>query len=123
MAQVVVKVGGRDYTLACDDGEEQHLTDLAQYVDEKTKGLARNFANIGDTRMLLMAGLLVADELGDAVARIEELEAHIRAGGGAMPAAGSGGGNGNGAGDQRAARLMERVAARLEAIAERIEAP
>jgi cell division protein ZapA len=118
MAQVSVKVGGRDYTLACDDGEEQHLTDLAQYVDEKTKGLARNFANIGDTRMLLMAGLLVADELGDAVARIEELEAHIRAGGGAAPAP-----KGNEVDDQRAARLIERVAARLEAIAERIEAP
>jgi cell division protein ZapA len=120
MAQVSVKVGGRDYTLACDDGEEQHLTDLAQYVDEKTKGLSRNFASIGDTRLLLMAGLLVADELGDAVARIEELEAHIRAGdGGPAPAVGSGG---NGAGDQRAARLIERVAARLEAIAERVEA-
>lgn len=124
MAQVVVKVGGRDYTLACDDGEEQHLTDLAQYVDAKTKGLTRNFSSVGDTRLLLMAGLLIADELGDAVARIEELEAQIRVmGGEAAPVGHSpGGAKANGAGEQRAARLIEDVASRLEAIAERIEA-
>jgi cell division protein ZapA len=116
MGQVVVKVGGRDYTLACDDGEERHLADLAQYVDAKTKILSRNFSGIGDTRLLLMAGLLIADELGEAVARLEELEAHLR-GEAPMPAPAANGGN------ERAVRLIESVATRLEAIAERIEAP
>lgn len=115
MGQVLVKVAGRDYTLACDDGEEQHLTDLAQYLDSKAKTLSRTFSHVGDTRLLLMAGLLAADELGDAVARIEELEAQVRAlrGGATVPFD---------AEDEQAADLLEEVAKRLEAIAERVEA-
>ena len=116
MGQVVVKVAGRDFTLACDDGEEPHLTELAQYLDSKAKSLSRNFNHVGDTRLLLMAGLLAADELGDAVARIEELEAQVKVLRGGAPAPSE-------AGDGQAVRLLQDVARRLEGIAERVEAP
>ena len=75
MAQVNVTVNGRMYTVACGDGEEQHLIDLAKYVDKRVTELGRSVGQVGDARLLLMAALLVADELSEALQRIDELEA------------------------------------------------
>lgn len=75
MGQVNVTVNGRAYTVACGDGEEAHLTELAKYVDKRVTELGRSIGQVGDARLLLMASLLVADELSEALQRIEELEA------------------------------------------------
>jgi cell division protein ZapA len=62
MPLVNVMVNGRAYTIACDDGEEAHLKDLATIVDTKAREVLGAVGQVGDTRMLLMAALLIADE-------------------------------------------------------------
>jgi cell division protein ZapA len=62
MPLVNVMVNGRAYTIACDDGEEDHLRQLAATVDAKTREVLTSVGQVGDTRLLLMAALLIADE-------------------------------------------------------------
>ncbi|MBW7837626.1 MAG: cell division protein ZapA [Sphingomonadales bacterium] len=66
MAQVTVTVNGQRYQLACRDGEEARLIGLAGYVDGKVGDLIEGIGNIGDTRLLLLAALVIADELMEA---------------------------------------------------------
>ena len=65
MAQVEIKINGRDYRIACEDGQESHLSSLAQYLDGKVGELVKEVGQIGDTSLMVMAGLLVTDELSD----------------------------------------------------------
>jgi cell division protein ZapA len=55
-------VNSRAYTIACDDGEEDHLRELAAHVDGKVKELLGSVGQVGDQRLMLMAALLIADE-------------------------------------------------------------
>jgi cell division protein ZapA len=63
--EVEVVVNGRSYRVACDDGQEAHVVRLGRYVDQKVQSLIQSVGQIGDARLLLMASLLVADELVD----------------------------------------------------------
>lgn len=120
MGQVTVTVGGREYTLACEDGEERHLAGLAQYLDGKAHFLVEQLGQISDMRLMLMAGLLVADELSDARARLDAVEAEIEAlrrRGSSPPTAERAGSS-----EQEAASVLETVAQRIEDIAARLEA-
>jgi len=74
MGQVNVSVNGRNYTVACDNGQEKHVAELAQYIDGHITELAASVGQVGDARLLLMASLLVSDELSEMVGRIETLE-------------------------------------------------
>ncbi len=65
MAQVSVRINGRSYDVACDDGQEERLTNLAQYVDERVREIAGSVGQIGEQRLLVMTSLLIADELSD----------------------------------------------------------
>ena len=62
MPLVNVMVNSRAYTIACDEGEEQHLKELAAHVDAKAREVLGSVGQVGDARMLLMAALLIADE-------------------------------------------------------------
>ena len=62
MPLVNVMVNSRAYTIACDEGEEDHLRELAAHVDSKAKELLSSVGQVGDQRLLLMAALLIADE-------------------------------------------------------------
>lgn len=73
MGQVTVSINGRKYQIACDDGQEAHLTRLGGYVDKRISELVASIGQIGDARLLVMASLLVADELSDAYAELETL--------------------------------------------------
>lgn len=75
MGQVTVTVNGRTYRLQCGDGEERRLIELATHVGNRIDGLAAEFGQVGDDRLLLMTALLVADELWDARERLAQLEA------------------------------------------------
>lgn len=77
MAQVTVLVNGRNYTLACEDGEEEHLTELAAFIDSRVVELGRSIGQVGDARLMLMASLVVADELAVAHDRVDELELEV----------------------------------------------
>lgn len=77
MGQVNVSINDRSYMIACDDGEEERLRELASYIDKHVSDLAQSVGQVGDARLMLMAGLLVADEMTEAVARVRELEAEL----------------------------------------------
>jgi len=66
MAQVTVTVNGRPYQVGCEDGEEDHVRELAQFVDSHVQNLVREVGQVGEARLLLMAAMLVADELATA---------------------------------------------------------
>ena len=72
MGQVTIAVGGRQYSLVCGDGEEPQLERLAEYVDHKVETLSATLGHISEARMLLMASLLIADELIDLRTRMAE---------------------------------------------------
>jgi len=65
MAQISVSINGKPYPLACADGEEDRLRKLASYVDSKTKDIAGKLGHVNEARLILMAALMIADELHD----------------------------------------------------------
>jgi len=66
MGEVTIEVAGRRYDLACRDGEEPQLQRLAMLVDEKAEQARGSVgSNTNETRLLLLAALLLADELND----------------------------------------------------------
>jgi cell division protein ZapA len=77
MAQVNVAVYGRTYTIACGDGEEEHVQSLARTLDRRVNELAESVGHVGDARLLLMTALLLADELSHAYDRTDELESEL----------------------------------------------
>jgi cell division protein ZapA len=106
MAQVTVSINGRNFDIACDDGQEQRVGALARDIDRRVAELARSVGQVGENRLLLMAGLIIADELAEARDRVTRLEADR-------------------AGDQGEAELtdrLDRLASRVEAIAARLSA-
>jgi len=97
MAQVSLIVGGRPYDLACRDGEEPHLLALGAMVEARFADAGRAVGGGSETRQLVMAALLLADELSE-----------LRAGG-RDPA------------QDELAKGLDTLAARLESLAERLE--
>ena len=79
MAQVHATIAGRNFRLACEDGQEDHLQHLAKDMDERILRLREKFGEIGDTRLTVMAALMVSDELSEAVRRARRLEEDIAA--------------------------------------------
>lgn len=77
MAHVIVQVNGRPYTMQCPDGEEAHLKELAALLDSEVLRVKQSVGSVGDIRILVMAGLMVADRLSEATARIEALEEQV----------------------------------------------
>jgi cell division protein ZapA len=78
MPEIEVLVNGRSYRLACEDGEEDRLVQLAEHIDTHAKALSKVAPRASDAQLLLMAGLMVGDELTDALDRVEELETNAR---------------------------------------------
>jgi cell division protein ZapA len=79
MAQVNVTINGRQFRMACEDGQEGHLLELARDLDLRISGLRGKFGEIGDTRLTVMAALTVADELTEAGHRVKRLEEELAA--------------------------------------------
>ena len=77
MAQIVATIAGRQFRLACEDGQEEHLQALAHNIDQRIIDLRAKFGEIGDTRLTVMAALMVADDLSEAERRIRQLEDEI----------------------------------------------
>ena len=77
MAHVTVTINAKSYTLACDDGEEKHLSELARDIDRRVVKLKAELGAGDEPRLLLMAGLLVADDLALANERVQELKEEL----------------------------------------------
>ena len=109
MAQVNLMVNSRPYVVTCDDGQEAHIRRLGQYVDTKVAEFVRSVGEVGEGRLLLLAALVIADELADAneALRLERSGAHAEAGA-AVDATATG---------------IHGLAQRVEALAARLETP
>ena len=107
MSQVAVTINGRNYSVACDEGQEPQVEKLARYVDGKVEGLVQSVGQIGEPRLLMMASLLIADELSDLHEEIAS------------------GRHGAGVGSEEAALAtrVDAAARQIEAIAATLEAP
>ena len=110
MPQVTVTISGRQYRMACADGEEPHLESLAAHLDTKIEEMRASFGEIGDMRLQVMAGLTISDELSEAKKRIAALEQQIA---GLQSIALSG--------DERSQALESRITGDILRAADRIE--
>jgi len=81
VGEVAVTIGGRRYPITCDDGQEEHVAALAAYVDQRASALAATVGEVGEARLLVMASLVVADEVTEVESalalRVEALAARI----------------------------------------------
>jgi cell division protein ZapA len=102
-ATVTVTIVGRSYEVTCDPGQEDYVRRLSEEVDRRAAALLRNVGNVGEARLLIMAALTLADELAETKEAIERERAA------AEPT------------DAALAGGIEKLARRLDAIAERLE--
>jgi cell division protein ZapA len=107
MPTIEVLVNGRRHAVQCGQGEEARVRQLASYVDRRIAELARGQSQVGDARLMLMASLVVADELSDAFDEIKRLRANLD--GQVSPS------------ERDAAGAIEQAARRIEAIAAGLE--
>ena len=103
MASIEVEIASRRYTVACRDGEEEHLRALAALVDRRAADAAQALGSLSESRQLLFASLLLADDLND------------RHGGAPAAVAAQAAQSGE------VADALERLAGRVESLAERLE--
>jgi cell division protein ZapA len=110
MSHINVTINGRQYRMACEEGQEVRLLKLAESLESRVEQLRGKFGEIGDQRLTVMAALTVCDELLDAGARIRNLEQELENLRGVRTAA-----------IDRARQTQSAVANALNAAAERIE--
>jgi cell division protein ZapA len=77
MSQVTVTIDGKSYRMACDEGQEEHLTELANRFDRYVTHLKSSFGEIGDQRLTVMAGIMVLDELTELQKQVKGMESEI----------------------------------------------
>ena len=110
MPQVSVTINGRQFRMACEEGEEAHLMRLAEDLDTRISRLRARFGEIGDTRLTVMAALTVADELSETKEKLQRLAPEAAALRDASVASA-----------ERADTTQVAIVAALDAAAERIE--
>jgi cell division protein ZapA len=71
MGKVSLNINGRAYGLGCEDGEEARLTRLGEKLDQRVQQMADQFGQIGDLRLLVMAGITLLDEMEDPESSVE----------------------------------------------------
>jgi cell division protein ZapA len=79
MPEVRISIGGRDFDVACQDGEEHFLHAAAHALDAEAQTLVSQIGRMPESRMLLMAGLLLADKAAGADDRVREMERKVGA--------------------------------------------
>ena len=77
MSHINVTINGRQYRMACEEGQEARLLKLAESLESRIESLRGKFGEIGDARLTVMAALTVCDELLDAGQRIRHLEEEL----------------------------------------------
>jgi cell division protein ZapA len=73
LAQVTVKINGYSYTVGCEDGQEDHLMAMSQQVESRIESIKSLGGQSGESRLLVLAALLMADELHDVRAELDEV--------------------------------------------------
>lgn len=108
MAQVTIHVNAKPYLLGCEDGEEARLQGLAAELDARVRALGAGGAALGETRLMLMGALVLADEVAGAAERLAAAEAETARLRAQLDIA-----------DARAVAALEAAAKKIEAIAGR----
>lgn len=108
MGQINVTLNGHRYELACDDGQEEHVRGLAADVARRVDGLVEGLGQVGEGRLLLLAALLVADELAEVRAQLATAESLLSEGEAPLT--------------ELPVRLAD-LATRIEAVAARLKGP
>lgn len=119
MARLEISLNGRPYTLACEDGQEARVRQLAAFVDSRVAEVASDRSPGSEAQVLMLAALTLADEIFDLQAELEALrQGGVRASGNG----GSGMAIGSGQGGDRTAGLEEEtVISAVDSLAKRIE--
>jgi cell division protein ZapA len=117
MAQVTVTIDGKNYRMACEEGQEEHLMTLAGRFDRYIAHLKESFGAIGDQRLTVMAGIMIMDEMAELQKRASAMEAEIARLNRTSERSQS---EADGAGRELAGALGG-LAARMEALAARLE--
>jgi cell division protein ZapA len=79
VAQINVTINGRQFRMACEDGQEEHLLRLAKDFDQRVEKIRAQFGEVGDMRLTIMAALTLGDEMSEAIKRIRRLEQEVTA--------------------------------------------
>ena len=111
MKTVQAQVYGKEYTLACDEGQEAHLAQLVQQINARSERLTKAVGRLPESTMLLYTALMVADELHDAQKELATLRAELAATQRAVATNSS---------DAHLAALEETLAANIEEFTSRI---
>ena len=77
MGDVTITLNGRTYRLECGEGEEAHLIALAEYFGGHVETMKKKFGQVGDDRLILMAALMVTDELSELKRQVQELKTTV----------------------------------------------
>ena len=77
MANVNIKFNGKEFLLSCDDGQEEHLEELALYLNEKFTDLKNSLGNIGESKLLLITSISVLDEYYETKKKIDIQKSEI----------------------------------------------
>ena len=72
MANINIKFNGKEYLLSCEDGQEEHLQELAQNLNEKFDSLKSSLGHIGENKLLLISSITVMDEYFETKKKIDE---------------------------------------------------
>ncbi len=114
MPRVSVTVNGHTYEVACEEGQESHVADLAEFLDKRVSEIVGELGQVGETRLLLLAGLLTSDDLANAYDEIERLRGALEEVSAARDA-------GGGAVAKAAETIISETAGRLEDLAAKLE--
>ncbi len=118
MARITVEINKRQYDMACEDGEEEHLHALAAGLDAQVGEMQSSFGQIGDLRLMVMAALMVADKLEDAQKTIAALKDEIEG----LKEARAAEIEQSRSSEDKFASMLEATAQRIEVLASRIHA-
>lgn len=77
MVHVSVTIDGKTYRMACDEGQEEHLLKLGKKLDSSIETLKDGFGEVGDQRLAIMAGIMMADELTESQRLLVGLQAEV----------------------------------------------
>lgn len=78
MAEVSLNINGRNYGVACDDGQERRVRELGHYIDQRMKDIARAGAASSENHLMILAALMLADEVFELRDNINDMGREVR---------------------------------------------
>lgn len=109
MAEVSVAINGRNFAIYCEDGQEQRVLDLGNYVDSRLREIAKAGAANNEAHLLVLTTLMLADEVFDLRENIDHMEGAVRSA------------QANGENEAEVAQAINELAERIDQVSGRIQ--